>query len=239
MQPVRRYARNQKGTDFVIGDINGCYMTFEWLLEELGFSEETDRVFVTGNLIGASEESYRVSEFIDLPWFHSILGTHDYRFVDYWHNHTIDVSKINRQYQWTEKLHEWQLVNLIDKMAKLPVAIELVTEDGLFGFVHGDCSAKNWKEFVKELREDNSDKERVGRRVTYQAVFGRDRYIQRNHRFVEGIKRIYCGHSNVKNVTCCGNVYYIDAGVATGGRLTGINLSAKDTRYMTFVKPKA
>lgn len=236
MEPVRRFVRNTKGTDFVVGDINGCFTTLDWLLEEMQFDETKDRLFVTGNLLGTGGENHRVLDYLDIPGFHPVLGANDYRFIDYWHCRVIDRRKINIQYPWTETLPQWQLENVIDKMATLPIASEIVTEHGVMGVIHGDCSVCDWDTFTRSLKEDDNDRERVGKRVTYHAVFGRERYVQKNNKPIDGIKHVYSGHSMVKHPTTYGNVTYMDTGVAMQGNLSAINLMTGERFAMPFVK---
>lgn len=224
MQPVRRYVRNTQGTDFIIGDIQGCFTALEWLLEEICFSDKTDRLFTTGNLIGIGEENHLVAEFIGASWFHPVLGSNEYRFEEYWSSHPTDRSKMLRYAPWCEQLPTWQLADLAERFARLPAAIEIVTDNGLVGVLHGDCAGSSWKQFVATLQEDNNDKERCTSRATYRALYGRERYVKKDTSEIADIHQLYVGHSPVKRVTQMGNVVYMDTASVIGGSLSGVNL---------------
>lgn len=229
MQPVRRFTRNLTGSDFIIGDIQGCFDALERLLEELCFSEETDRLFTTGNLIGAGRENHRIVDFINSPWFHSVIGNNEYRFENHWSYTPKDRSTMYQFAPWCEQLSGWQLANLAESFAKLPIAIEIVTADGLIGIVHGDCNNSSWKMFTRGLCESAEDQECSTNRTTYRALFGRERYIKKDDSSISDIYRLFVGHSPVKRITQMGNVFFMDTASALSGLLCGINLTSGST----------
>ena len=69
---IERYARNNTGRDFVVGDIHGCFSGLEAALDNVGFDVQIDRLFAVGDLIDRGRESARVIDFLKSPWFFSV-----------------------------------------------------------------------------------------------------------------------------------------------------------------------
>jgi serine/threonine protein phosphatase 1 len=64
---IHAYARNTRGTDWVVGDIHGHFTRLQAALDAVGFEPENDRLFACGDLVdrvwhldtaGWSEEGY-------------------------------------------------------------------------------------------------------------------------------------------------------------------------------------
>ena len=49
--------RNQHGRDFVLGDLHGNYSYLKKLLQKVGFHQETDRLFLVGDLMDRKVKS--------------------------------------------------------------------------------------------------------------------------------------------------------------------------------------
>jgi serine/threonine protein phosphatase 1 len=121
---VLRLEKNKNGRDFVCGDIHGCFSYLEERLIEIGFSKNSYRLFCVGDLIDRGPESGMAADYIEMPWFYSVLGNHEEMFlmsitdptdVDdseeyeyYLENHIIDgvewAYRIKRLYQAVDKL---------------------------------------------------------------------------------------------------------------------------------------
>ena len=66
-------------SDYVIGDVHGCFATFTALLEEIRFQREIDRLWFVGDLVNKGPDSLAM-----LRWIHQqrdcaqmVLGNHD------------------------------------------------------------------------------------------------------------------------------------------------------------------
>ena len=61
---ARAFARNERGRDFVVGDIHGMFSALENFLEELSFDPGRDRLFSVGDLIDRGPESDPVLQWL-------------------------------------------------------------------------------------------------------------------------------------------------------------------------------
>jgi len=75
--PLKTFQANEKGRDFVIGDLHGAYRVFENLLKNINFDPTVDRMFSVGDLIDRGPESKKCLELLRQPWFHPVLANHE------------------------------------------------------------------------------------------------------------------------------------------------------------------
>ena len=73
----KRYKSNNRGKDYVIGDLHGMYRLLFEKLKEIKFNPEMDRVFSVGDLIDRGPDSKKCAELIYEPWFHTVRGNHE------------------------------------------------------------------------------------------------------------------------------------------------------------------
>lgn len=73
----RSFEVNEHGRDFVIGDIHGMFDELIETLDSVNFNFDTDRLFVTGDLVDRGPKSLEVLRLLDKPWFFSIYGNHE------------------------------------------------------------------------------------------------------------------------------------------------------------------
>ncbi|QDQ27474.1 metallophosphoesterase [Chitinimonas arctica] len=70
--------RNEKGRDFVVGDLHGCRRDLEVLLVAAGFNPPGgDRLFATGDLVDRGPDAMGCLKLLTQPWFYSVLGNHE------------------------------------------------------------------------------------------------------------------------------------------------------------------
>ena len=74
---------NTIGTDYLVGDIHGEFQQLSFQLEEIGFNLSTDRLICSGDLVNRGEQSHKVLEWLDKPWFYSARGNHDSWIMDF------------------------------------------------------------------------------------------------------------------------------------------------------------
>ena len=70
--------KNDKGRDFIVGDLHGCRRDLEVLMVASGFNPTRgDRMFSTGDLIDRGPDSLGCLGLLRQPWFYCVLGNHE------------------------------------------------------------------------------------------------------------------------------------------------------------------
>ena len=69
MNVIQHVAANQRGRDFVVGDIHGWYGPLMAELEAVCFDPARDRLFSVGDLINRGPDSERCLLLTQEPWF--------------------------------------------------------------------------------------------------------------------------------------------------------------------------
>lgn len=72
-----RVEANQRGRDFVVGDLHGSTAGFLGLLQLIDFNPEIDRMFSVGDLVDRGPDSMSMLRLLKEPWFHAVLGNHE------------------------------------------------------------------------------------------------------------------------------------------------------------------
>ncbi|HFD33149.1 MAG TPA: phosphoprotein phosphatase [Gammaproteobacteria bacterium] len=230
---------NRSGRDFVVGDIHGMFNSLEELLDKISFNPKIDRVFSVGDLIDRGKQSNRVLEFLDKPWFFSVMGNHesmllDARFSEYnLHNWV----KYNGG-GWWKKLSKATQDDIYYKISKLPYLFEIETKIGCVGVAHADLPfGRSWVDIVRAISTDDDLKQYI--------LWSRQRH--KNMRLtnstspIKGIKLVVMGHTPYKKPLHRQNIVYIDTGATyqNDERLSTLTLlqihpSTKMHQYSTY-----
>lgn len=198
------------GRDFVVGDLHGMFNSLEVLLDRLSFNPEIDRVFSVGDLIDRGEQSNRIGEFLNKPWFTSVMGNHEGMLLD------ARVSQYSLhnwiKYNggaWWKTLSKKEQDKIYHSISKLPYLLEIKTAIGNVGVAHADLPVdKSWSEIVRAVSTDDEMKNHI--------LWSRHRHkkIRRTQTTspIEGIDLAVMGHTPYKKVLHRENVFYIDTG---------------------------
>lgn len=209
-QAFKFFNRNNKGRDFVVGDIHGHFTALEKLLWQAKFNAEHDRVFSVGDMIDRGPESHRAIEFLNHSWFHAIRGNHEQMLLDAAHSLPVSRNWITfNGGDWWRDIPDHLQPRIRTIIKQLPLAMEISTPKGRVGIVHADIpTGLPWKDFISLL---NIDEE-----VQDQALWSRSRFkqIQLMGRTqpVSGIDMLIFGHTPVSKPIHEGNIVYIDTG---------------------------
>lgn len=210
--PILRLPKNTQGRDFVVGDIHGAYDTLIAALRAVNFNVHKDRLLSVGDLIDRGPHSYRVAKFLAQPFVFAIRGNHEDMLLGMHERGDPDPKVVQWMIQknglgWWPKTPAPVQKAILAAIAKLPLVMEIETERGTVGLVHGDIPrGMDWQTFIKELEEGNKDVEQV-------ALWGRDRIEDGNTEGVLGIDRVFVGHTvQWSGLTKLGNVYAVDTG---------------------------
>lgn len=124
--------------------------------------------------------------------------------------------------EWWLDIPAAERARIHEAVRALPLAIEVETERGTVGVIHGDVPpGMDWSTFCAALKSGD-------RGAVDTALWGRDRIQGRVNAGVPGIGRLFVGHTpQWEGVLRLGNVYAVDTGAVftdLGGRLTLINI---------------
>lgn len=203
---VKHFKKNEVGKDYVVGDIHGCFQLLEARLKDTGFDEKKDRLFSVGDLVDRGSESYLSLEWLKKPWFHAVRGNHEQMaidaskgFFDYW-------NYVSNGGKWFLDLTKEEQQEYARLFSKLPLAIEIETDKGLVGVVHAEVPCKKWVDIHI---------------VPKQSVMWNRMRIQNNDTsIIEGVYKVFVGHTPIKEPLILGNTHYIDTGAFYTNNLT-------------------
>lgn len=241
---IQYYFKNNKGRDFVCGDIHGCFDLLEEKLTEVNFNPRQDRLFSVGDIIDRGIDSEKALDYLNKSWFYCIRGNHEQMFLDWC---TEDTS-VYRNDAFRFHIHNggiWvadylgvhiqaladdigrdepitalypALNTWVEAIKKLPYAIEIKSNKKKIGIIHAEIPKQvNWSSIEAELNKTN---------VLYSILFSR-KYIYASTRKkyrIAGVDEIYCGHTIVDMPQKKGNVNYIDTGAYSNHNLTLLEL---------------
>ncbi|MHB1765975.1 MAG: metallophosphoesterase [Gammaproteobacteria bacterium] len=80
---INRLPMNERGRDFVVGDLHGCRNTLEKLLNRVHFDASRDRLMSVGDLIDRGPDSMGCLDLLEEPWFFPVRGNHEEMMLDF------------------------------------------------------------------------------------------------------------------------------------------------------------
>jgi serine/threonine protein phosphatase 1 len=223
---------NARGTDFVCGDIHSQWDKLKNQLESINFDKERDRLFCVGDLIDRGSDGFRVLDFIKKDWFFSVMGNHedlilsilslpesyvetlirlglmngsewllfDEKIKNILHSYTTNNPGINFEQLMSDfpKIRE-----IYYEFSQLPFVIEI----GDVGIIHAEVplEMKSWDELLDSVEKQDID-------TLESLTWERQRITKNVNEKIEGIRKIFCGHSIVEEVKEMENHIFIDTG---------------------------
>lgn len=242
MGAIQRFARNERGRDFLVGDIHGAYDLVIDAMKKAGFDPKVDRLFSVGDLIDRGAGSHRAAKFLSMPYVHAVRGNHEDMLLDLYKDGEPQeyVLKIAARFNgfawWLDTTHTVRQ-EILDAIRDLPLAIEIETERGTVGLIHADVPpGMDWATFCSRLEVGDE-------RVVRTCLWGRDRVKKSDSSGVAGIGRIFAGHTRQSGIKHLGNIYYVDTSAYAGerdgagnGHLTMAQIAMKTS---SLVAPRA
>jgi serine/threonine protein phosphatase 1 len=227
MHHIQRLPLSEHGRAFVCGDIHGCFSLLENELGQVGFDESEDRLICVGDLIDRGPESLRALEFLEKPWFYSVMGNHELMLLEVLHgDRSMEAVWLREGGSWfydqvpADDRDVWQ-----ERLSSLPIVIELETKKGIVGIVHaGLPHGLSWSQFTGLIQEGHPS-------TCIKALKDRRMATARRPVEMDGVSRVYCGHNIVEEPLMLGNVMCVDTGAYLGegkGRLTLLEVSHVD-----------
>jgi serine/threonine protein phosphatase 1 len=215
MYRTRSFPPNNKGRDFVVGDIHGHFKLLTAALDKSDFNTESDRIFSVGDLIDRGPDSMDVLSWLEKPWFHAVRGNHEQMLIDCISGYGDIPRHIRNGGAWLYELEPVIQRQLLTALQQLPLMIEIaLLNDQTIGIVHAEAPVVRVNDGWSQAKDAITGK--LGKPIQQQALktalYARERIEREDHTAVEGITRLYVGHSTVPSVMRLGNVVYIDTG---------------------------
>jgi serine/threonine protein phosphatase 1 len=220
---IKAFERNTAGRDFVVGDIHGAFTRLEAALADLRFDVDRDRLFSVGDLVDRGPESERVLEFLDKPWFHSVMGNHEWMAMAFVMGDIDTRNYAANGGAWLIGKTDVERLEYCLRFADLPLGIEVDIGDGQrVGIVHAECPLGSWDEFKLALTLEQKNA------VSMAAMWARTRIDHLLDGPIRDVAAVIVGHTPVERVTSLGNSFYIDTGAFIPGRaLTVVQLAPR------------
>ncbi|WP_160108148.1 metallophosphoesterase [Pseudomonas izuensis] len=227
---VKSYAANEKGRDFVVGDIHGHFELLDSLLSKIKFNATQDRIFSVGDLIDRGPDSEQVISWLKEPWFHAVRGNHEQMIVECMSG-IGDIPRHTRNGgAWLYDLPPSAQLGISGALRDLPIMIEIELSDGRrVGVVHAEAplllTTDGWQEAKDAISCELGDE--LQQQALMLALYSRKKIDRHDHSIVKGLDKLYVGHSTVPNVMSLGNVMYIDTGCSfEDGALSLVELTS-------------
>lgn len=245
--------RNDRGRDFVVGDIHGHLGALEWLLDQAGFDVSTDRLFSVGDLVDRGPCSEQVVERFrqEAGWF-AILGNHEILMIRSLSDRNIAITWLCNGGEWGGSITDARHRALAACFETLPLTIEIPLADGRrVGLVHAEVKGGcTWSDLRDAPPKEDGWLDIEGRSLVASALWGRRRAMDLLSEgcdadgelaTVPGIDLICSGHNVTPEAVPIhvGNHLFLDTGAGyEGGRLSLFDLTqgrywqcATDGRY--------
>lgn len=234
MSLVQTLPQNHRGRTFAIGDVHGAFDLILRAMDLANFDQSVDIIIGNGDYINRGPHSYRAARFLRSSFVKGVRGNHEQNLLDLFENGYPEQAVIdffaNRNFNgmgWMSSVKPEILQDIVDEVKKLPIVIETVTDRGTVGFVHGDVpKGMNWDTFKKKILDGDAQ-------TTQCALEGRNRLKSNDESGVDGVGRLFVGHSIQEGgLRKLGNVVAIDTGAIFGqmysegdGHLSMVNLN--------------
>lgn len=228
-----------RGRDFVCGDVHGALSLLAEALTRLRFNPRVDRLILCGDLVDRGEQSPAAADLLSEAWVFSVRGNHEQMLLDgYEHggNEWAAELSLKNGGRWFLGLSAAEKARHLAAYRALPLVIEVPTEHGLVGIVHAEVPYnQNWQQFTTAIEHQDEV-------ACDSALWGRNRVKYRIAANVEGIWRVFCGHTLRPSIPqWLGNVCFLDtgaqagwkAGASSGSALSVVNIIASQQATVT------
>lgn len=235
---VKKFTSNQKGRDFVVSDLHGCYEDFIKKLDRVDFDKTIDRVFSVGDLCDRGPDSLSCMGLIDEDWFHAVRGNHEWlwcRAHNEFHKLGLVDSTLGDYHIFMSNggglIDDKQLaVSLIKKLSDLPLCMEIGTRNGTAGVIHAEPPTNDWNDLYEVHPKDYEDYEDIllwGRSLCMYKPIPHIDYTVKN------IDTVYMGHTLVERPMAVANRVYME----TGGFLKYMeNVTRNKYKFKDYLK---
>jgi serine/threonine protein phosphatase 1 len=227
LELIQVFSRNLIGKDYICSDIHGHFSILQQALNDIGFNEQSDRLFCLGDLIDRGDESCRALEWLAKSWFFSIQGNHERMLIN-----TIERQSetLWRQWMmwggdWAETMDFAELNPFYETFRKLPVAIEIELNNGKsIGLVHAElpdqCDWNQVKNLLRSIAPENIEVMRETSDMLWnknQPLLPLEKVFQIES--VKNIDHVFHGHTIVDDYLTITNRTFMDLGAYSTGTI--------------------
>ena len=221
MSRIERFAANQQGRDYAVGDIHGHFDRVQEQLSSIGFNPEVDRLFSVGDLVDRGPQCPQALDWLEQPWFHAVQGNHEALAVTHVSGGWLDYG----QYRaagggWFLDLPAGEQARFAERFARMPLALEVETAAGLIGMLHADCPCATWAEMCEHLQGQTP------RQFEEYCQWSRHRLRVEDQTPIKGLRALIVGHTPLHEVKVLGNIWHIDTGGWSRGRFSLLALDS-------------
>lgn len=217
---VKHFPKNEVGRDFVVGDLHGCFDALSKALSDVVFDKTKDRLFSVGDLVDRGTQSEESIDWVAKPWFHAVRGNHEQMAIGVFEERWPTENYISNGGEWFTKLSPSRQKLFVEIFESLPIAIEIDHQIGKIGIVHADVPCSNWNAAMERIiAQANDDSLLHVTNALETALWSRKKFTSMDTSLIEGIDRVYVGHTPIKEWIILGNVYFIDTGCVFSNKL--------------------
>lgn len=114
---------------YIVGDLHGCFKTFQHLLEKVEYDPTQDELFLTGDLVARGEDSLSCLRFVADPKNNAktVLGNHDLHLL----STLLGIKKVKPNDKVDAIFHAEDLPNLQNWLRNQPLIIQHPTHQFL------------------------------------------------------------------------------------------------------------
>lgn len=201
--------RFEQGRVLVVGDLHGCFDLLTQALSSIRFNPANDTLICVGDLVDRGPNSARCVQLLKEPYVFAIRGNHEDMLLQAQYDKTMLINFVRNGGQWWFEESESAQQEILDLISELPIAIEADSPLGPIGFVHAEVPlGMSWQEFVNNVQDSDDH-------TIVTALWGRQRITKNDEQGVDGIYRLFVGHTPTYPRRL-GNIYPVDTGAVYG-----------------------
>lgn len=207
---------NERGVDYVAGDIHGMYSELMAALNEWGFNKDVDRLFSVGDLVDRGPDNEKVLGLLNEVWFLPVTGNHEELMINGLAGFKTDLWVMNGgSWAFWDEEQLPALYELVEPVKELPYAITVKHKSGhTFGICHAEPPVDDWAD-IESVADDEYLKQKM--------VWGRD-VIKGLPVHTKNISMTIHGHTPVEEVKSHGNALFIDLGCFFSKKIEVVSL---------------
>jgi serine/threonine protein phosphatase 1 len=207
----------------VIGDVHGCFYTFQSLVEKVKQKYPHISVYCVGDLVDRGNHSYEVLEYVISENIQFTPGNHDYMFYSYMKEPNSEMAKA-----WLYNGSDATLRSYEHRMDKIEEHINLIKQAPLF-FNTNDCfiSHAGISAFYKNKLPDNIlDNLDLLENIMQSDLYNQHSIIWTRDPLINIGKLQVVGHTRKQDIyhNAKSNSLYIDTAAVANNKLTSVVL---------------